>query len=73
MPLSLERCEAGTGDLDHALQRASVRMIEHAIQLVIRSNSGHPSETPLYYYNFDADIPGWDQPGTFHSVDLWFF
>ena len=26
-----------------------------------------------YYYCFDADIPGWDDPGTFHSVDLWFF
>ena len=22
---------------------------------------------------FDAEIPGWDHPGTFHSVDLWFF
>lgn len=26
-----------------------------------------------YYYRFEADIPGWDHPGTFHSVDLWFF
>lgn len=26
-----------------------------------------------YYYRFDVDIPGWDNPGTFHSVDLWFF
>ena len=26
-----------------------------------------------YCYRFDADIPGWDHPGTFHSVDLWFF
>ena len=25
------------------------------------------------YYKFDADIPGWDNPGTFHSVDIWFF
>ncbi|MBQ3079351.1 MAG: carboxylesterase family protein [Clostridia bacterium] len=28
---------------------------------------------PLYAYMFDAEIPGWDNPGTFHSVDLWFF
>ena len=21
---------------------------------------------------FDVEIPGWDNPGTFHSVDLWF-
>ena len=26
-----------------------------------------------YYYRFIADIPGEDAPGTFHSVDLWFF
>lgn len=26
-----------------------------------------------YCYNFTPDIPGWDNPGTFHSVDLWFF
>ncbi len=28
---------------------------------------------PCYYYRFDPDIPGWDHPGTFHSVDLWFW
>lgn len=30
-------------------------------------------EGPVYYYRFDPDIPGWDHPGTFHSVELWFF
>lgn len=71
-PAFLQLCEADSGQIEHALQQASVRMIQHAILLAIRANSGHPSETPLYYYNFDAEIPGWDQPGTFHSVDLWF-
>ena len=28
---------------------------------------------PVYYYRFEPDIPGWDNPGTFHSVELWFF
>ena len=28
---------------------------------------------PCYYYCFEPDIPGWDNPGTFHSADLWFF
>ncbi|WP_336765333.1 carboxylesterase/lipase family protein [Paenibacillus sp. USHLN196] len=69
----LQLCEANTGQIEHALQQASVRMIQHAILLAIRANSAHPSKRPLYYYNFDAEIPGWDQPGTFHSVDLWFF
>lgn len=31
------------------------------------------SELPCYYYEFLPDIPGPDNPGTFHSVDLWFF
>ncbi len=26
-----------------------------------------------YYYRFEPHIPGEDNPGTFHSVDLWFF
>ena len=26
-----------------------------------------------YYYRFNPDIPGWDKPGSFHSVDLWFW
>ena len=26
-----------------------------------------------YAYVFNPDIPGWDQPGTFHSSDLWFW
>ena len=28
---------------------------------------------PVYAYEFGAEIPGWDHPGAFHSVDLWFF
>ena len=26
-----------------------------------------------YIYEFDPDIPGYDDPGAFHSVDLWFW
>lgn len=33
----------------------------------------HANGKPIYYYYFDAPIPGWDNPGCFHSVDLWFF
>lgn len=35
--------------------------------------TGESSGQPLYYYRFAPDIPGWDNAGTFHSVDLWFF
>ena len=48
-----------------------------SIELAIRALSAQAEKTgagqPLYYYNFDAEIPGWDNAGTFHSVDLWFF
>ena len=26
----------------------------------------------MYFYRFDPEIPGWDDPGAFHSSDLWF-
>jgi carboxylesterase type B len=26
-----------------------------------------------YVYEFSASMPGWDDPGTFHSCDLWFW
>ena len=49
----------------------------HAIGFAVRSaakeNAAHDIRQPLYAYNFDPEIPGWDHPGTFHSVDLWFF
>ena len=28
---------------------------------------------PVYVYEFGTDIPGEDDPGNFHSVDLWFW
>ena len=50
---------------------------QHAIGFAIRAaasvNEKKGVAQPLYAYNFDAEIPGWDNPGTFHSVDLWFF
>ncbi len=42
--------------------------IECAVKCAFEQNS-----KDCYYYLFNTDIPGWDNPGTFHSVDLWFF
>ncbi|WP_150275970.1 carboxylesterase/lipase family protein [Paenibacillus tepidiphilus] len=66
-------CGVPSGNIDEARKKASVSVIEYAIRLLARANSETGAHAPLYYYNFDAEIPGWDQPGTFHSVDLWFF
>lgn len=69
----LELCGATSADMEEIRKRASVSGIEYAIRIAAQANAENGSGTPLYYYNFDAEIPGWDHPGTFHSVDLWFF
>ena len=37
----------------------------------VLEQNGTPADN--WYYEFDVPIPGWDNPGTFHSVDLWFW
>lgn len=69
----LSICRIESEDLDEVIKNASVNSIEYAIRIVGQANADTGANLPLYYYNFDAEIPGWDNPGTFHSVDLWFF
>jgi para-nitrobenzyl esterase len=47
--------------------------IEYAIRLIGQANTDTGANAPFYYFIFDPEIPGWDNPGTFHSSDLWFF
>ena len=54
---------AGDGNL-----YAPVRGIEQAVKCLFRFH-----DADCFYYSFEPDIPGEDHPGTFHSVDLWFF
>ncbi|MFS0726404.1 carboxylesterase/lipase family protein [Paenibacillus sp. 1P07SE] len=69
----LSLCGYATGDLDKVLEQAAVSSIEYAIRIAGQAHADTGARRPLYYYSFDAEIPGWDNPGTFHSVDLWFF
>ena len=48
-----------------------VSAIDFSIALAARHTQA--DGMPIYAYQFAMDIPGWDNPGTFHSVDLWFF
>lgn len=52
---------------------AKVSGIECTAKSLFANRKKTSEKQNCYYYCFDADIPGWDQPGTFHSVDLWFF
>lgn len=60
-------------NIDEIRKKASVSSLEYAIRIIGQASSDTNANMPLYYYNFDAEISGWDNPGTFHSVDLWFF
>ena len=52
---------------------APVSGIECSVKEMFAQSAAHGNKANNYYYRFDADIPGEDHPGTFHSVDLWFF
>lgn len=50
-----------------------VSMIELAIRVFGEQQEKWGKKSPRYVYEFGAKIPGWDDPGAFHSSDLWFF
>ena len=52
---------------------APVNGIECAVKETFLKIQENGNRENCYYYCFDADMPGWDNPGSFHSVDLWFF
>ncbi len=54
-------------------QWGSISGIECTAKTIFLEHEKNGKKEPCYYYRFAPDIPGWDNPGTFHSVDLWFF
>ena len=67
-----------SGNTTDEFSEAGVNMVERSVkQVFLKANKNRPDQK-LYYYRFDPDIPGDGHagdsyPGTFHSVDLWFF
>ncbi len=52
---------------------ASTNGIEASAKCIFLKDEANGNGGKNYFYRFEPDIPGWDNPGTFHSVDLWFF
>lgn len=52
---------------------APVNGIECAVKETFLKNRENGNNENCYYYRFDENLPGWDNPGSFHSSDLWFF
>lgn len=61
-----------TGDLVEEGKYAGVSGLECTSKALF-SHTEKKNGQQYYYYRFTPDIPGYDNPGTFHSCDLWFF
>ncbi len=53
--------------------RGEICRIELAIRLYQKYCEQNNNTAQNFFYEFNVPIPGSDNPGTFHSVDLWFF
>ncbi len=58
---------------EEAVKKTSISGIELSARALQKRDEELGIKEPIYYAVFDAEIPGWDNPGTFHSVDLWFY
>jgi para-nitrobenzyl esterase len=54
-------------------ERSRCSGIEAAARALAKRSEELGIDAPIYYSVFDPEIPGWDNPGTFHSSDLWFW
>jgi para-nitrobenzyl esterase len=68
----LELCHADRG-LEAANKNATVSELEVACRSLAAAEGRAGSKVPVYYYVFGPSMPGWDNPGAFHSSDLWFW
>ena len=50
-----------------------INTVKASVDVTLNESFKNYPDRPLYYYCFGPEIPGWDNPGVFHSVDLWFW
>lgn len=67
-----------SGNTTDEFSEAGVNMVERSVKQTFQEALKDDPSQRYYYYRFDPDIPGDGHPGdsypgTFHSVDLWFF
>lgn len=73
--LSVPIMAGNTSDefLEDTKKYGKISPVEWAVKKMAVDRKENGVDLPVYYYCFDPDIPGDDNPGTFHSVELWFF
>ncbi len=62
-----------SGNTTDEFTEKGVNIVEKSVKTAFLESSKCKPQKKCYYYRFDPDIPGDDHPGTFHSVDLWFW
>lgn len=50
-----------------------INTVELALRKLTNALEKNGNKNKNFLYRFAVPIPGWDNPGRFHSVDLWFF
>ena len=65
--------ESPTGAFNETMYKAKVQHLEFSLRLIGRMKEATGDKVPFWYWVFAPEIPGWDNAGTFHSSDLWFF
>ena len=60
-------------DVATATERTKINGAEIGVRAIKEFDKKDGRETPIYFYKFNPEMPGWDNPGTFHSSDLWFY
>lgn len=58
--------------LEEIQKSTQIPSLEYGIRVLCNYEEELNPDLKHYYYEFDPYIPGWDQPGSFHSSDLWF-
>ena len=52
---------------------AGINGVEYTAKFAYLAADKNGNDKAHYYYRFMPDMPGWDDPGCFHSSDLWFW
>lgn len=47
--------------------------VRSSVREAVGELAGRVGRKNIYVYEFGPEIPGWDDPGVFHSADLWFW
>ena len=53
--------------------RKTINIVQNTVRNIAKAHVRRRVSSPMYTYKFTPSIPGYDDPGCFHSCDLWFF